>query len=191
MIKDVIMREIRKKKGQSRPGRTSRRHRAAALETGPLGLYVICRRSGRPAWRLNIELSEIGAPRSWRSNSRYCGEMAARFSGQTPGYSPLAVGVAGEIAATMGWSHPYTLGVLHLWKTAPIYCQAVVRHDQRIGLVGTPAEAVDAAAKDLSARRLAELAAMTPAPAPAPATETLPATPEQLPRFLNVGRVLK
>src|ERR1700691_1427910 len=96
---------------------------------------------------------------------------------------PLAVGVAGEIAATMGWSHPYTLGVLHLWKTAPIYCQAVVRHDQRIGLVGTPAEAVDAAAKDLSARRLAELAAMTPAPAPAPATETLPATPEQLPRF--------
>src|ERR1700691_2271420 len=37
----------------------------------------------------------------------------------------LAVGVAREIAATMGWSHPYTLGILHLWKMAPVYCQAV------------------------------------------------------------------
>jgi sRNA-binding protein len=104
---------------------------------------------------------------------------------------PLAVGVAREIAATMGWSHPYTLGVLHLWKMAPVYCQAVVNHDQRIGLDGAPVEAVDAGAKDLAARRLAQLAArkavkkaakrtapavMTPTPVPAPATET----PEQL-----------
>jgi sRNA-binding protein len=108
---------------------------------------------------------------------------------------PLAVGVAHEIAATMGWSHPYTLGVLHLWKMAPVYCQAVVRHDQRIALDGAPVEAVDAGAKDLATKRLAELAArkavtkapkttapaaMTPTPAPAPATETRPETPDQL-----------
>jgi sRNA-binding protein len=95
----------------------------------------------------------------------------------------------------MGWSHPYTLGVLHLWKMAPVYCQAVVRHDQRIALDGAPVEAVDAGAKDLAAKRLAELAARkagkkaakttapavtTPEPVPAPATETPPETPEQL-----------
>jgi len=72
---------------------------------------------------------------------------------------PLTVGVAREIAATMGWSHAYTLGVLHLWKMAPVYCQAVVNHDQRIALDGTPVEAVDAGAKDLAAKRLAEIAA--------------------------------
>jgi hypothetical protein len=38
---------------------------------------------------------------------------------------PLAVGSAREIAAAMGWSLPYTLGVLVRWKMAPIYCQAV------------------------------------------------------------------
>jgi sRNA-binding protein len=108
---------------------------------------------------------------------------------------PLAVGVAREIAATMGWSHPYTLGVLHLWKMAPVYCHAVVNHDQRIALDGAPAEAVDAGAKDLAATRLAQFAArkavkkaakttapavMTPTPAPATPYGTLPETPEQL-----------
>ena len=31
---------------------------------------------------------------------------------------PLAIGIPGEIAAVMGWSHPYTLGVLAGWKMA-------------------------------------------------------------------------
>src|ERR1019366_9632257 len=72
---------------------------------------------------------------------------------------PLAIGATGEIAAAMGWSHPYTLGVLHAWKMAPVYCRAVLCHDQRIALDGAPAEAVDAEAKDLAAKRLAQLAA--------------------------------
>ena len=50
-------------------------------------------------------------------------------------------------------------GVLHNWKMAPIYCQAVLCHDQRIALDGAPAEAVDAEAKDLASKRLAQLAA--------------------------------
>jgi sRNA-binding protein len=104
---------------------------------------------------------------------------------------PLAIGATREIAAAMGWSHPYTLGVLGGWKLAPLYCQAVLCHDQRIALDGAPAEAVDAAAKDLATKRLAQLAArksakkeakttapavVNPTPAPAPPTET----PEQL-----------
>jgi sRNA-binding protein len=69
------------------------------------------------------------------------------------------VSVAREIAATMGWSHPYTLGLLHLWKMALVYCQAVVNHHQRIALDGAPAEAIDAEAKDLASKRLAQFAA--------------------------------
>jgi sRNA-binding protein len=105
---------------------------------------------------------------------------------------PLAIGATGEIAAAMGWSLPYTLGVLGRWKMAPVYCQAVLCHDQRIALDGSPAETVDAEAKDLAAKQLARLAARKAkkaaeaaalavvkpkhAPAPAPPTKT----PEQL-----------
>jgi sRNA-binding protein len=109
---------------------------------------------------------------------------------------PLAIGAAGEIAAAMGWSLPYTLGVLSTWKMAPVYCEAVLRHDQRIGLDGAPAdEPVEAQAKDLAIKRLAQLAArkaakkaakaaapamVKPTPVPALRAETPPKTPEQL-----------
>jgi hypothetical protein len=36
------------------------------LATRPLGFYVFWRPSGEPAWRLNIESSEIAAPRNQR-----------------------------------------------------------------------------------------------------------------------------
>jgi len=49
---------------------------------------------------------------------------------------------AGEVAAAMGWSLPYTLAVLNHWRTAAIYCRAVLSHNQRIALDGTPAEPV-------------------------------------------------
>jgi sRNA-binding protein len=106
---------------------------------------------------------------------------------------PLAMGVARQVAAEMGWSLPYTLGVLGRWKMAAVYCQAVLFHDQRIALDGSPAETVDAEAKDLATKQLAQLAArkaakkaaeaaapavVKPKPAPAPARST--ETPEQL-----------
>jgi sRNA-binding protein len=75
---------------------------------------------------------------------------------------PLAIGAAREIAVALGWSLPYTLGVLRSWKIAPAYCQAVLCYDQRIALDGAPAEAVDAEAKDLAAKHLAERAARKP-----------------------------
>ena len=52
---------------------------------------------------------------------------------------PLAIGSTRDIAAAMSWSLPYTLGVLSTWKMAPVYCEAVLRHDQRIDLGGEQA----------------------------------------------------
>jgi sRNA-binding protein len=104
---------------------------------------------------------------------------------------PLAMGMARQVAAAMGWSLPYTLGVLTRWKMAAVYCQAVLSYDQRIGLDGSPAEMVDAKAKDLAAKQLAQLetrkdakkaeetaraTVVKPKPAPTRPTET----PEQL-----------
>ena len=66
---------------------------------------------------------------------------------------PLAIGAASEIATAMGWSLPYTLGVLGTWRKAPVYCLAVLCDDQRIALDGVPAEAVDAQARDLATKR--------------------------------------
>jgi sRNA-binding protein len=103
------------------------------------------------------------------------------------------MGVARQVAAAMGWSLPYTLGVLGRWKMAAVYCQAVLCHGQRIALDGAPAETVDAEAKDLATKQLAQLAArkaakkaaeaaapavVKPKHAPAPAQPTK--TPEQL-----------
>jgi len=93
---------------------------------------------------------------------------------------PLALGTVGQIAEAMGWSVPYTIGVLTYWKMAPVYCQAVLAHDQRVTLNGAPAEPVDAEAKELATKQLARLAARNAAkqtaaakakPKPAPTTE--------------------
>jgi sRNA-binding protein len=108
------------------------------------------------------------------------------FPVQTQDVRPLALGVAHQVAAEMGWSLPYTLSVLRHWKMAAVYCRAVLSHDQRIALDGTPAETVDAGAKDLAAKQLARLdarnAAKKAAEAAAP-TVVKPQptkTPEQL-----------
>jgi sRNA-binding protein len=107
---------------------------------------------------------------------------------------PLAMGAARQVAAAMSWSLPYTLGVVARWKMAAVYCQAVLSHDQRIGLDGSPAETVDVVAKDLATKRLAQLAprnaakkateaAPKPKPVPKPPTET----PEQLLNRVRAG----
>jgi sRNA-binding protein len=108
---------------------------------------------------------------------------------------PLAVDATHEIAAVMGWSYPYTLGVLSRWKMASVYCQAVLCHHQRIALDGSPAEMVDAKAKGLATKHLARRAAGTAAkkvpksaaptvvtskPASAPPLAPQPETPKPL-----------
>ena len=88
---------------------------------------------------------------------------------------PLAMGVANQIAETMGWSLSYSVGVLTYWKISAVYCRAVLGHDQRITLDGTPAEPVDAEAKDLAAKQLAQLnlQRVTPRSRPRPPRRSL------------------
>src|ERR1700687_1037425 len=98
---------------------------------------------------------------------------------------PLAMGVARQVAAAMGWSLPYTLGVLGRWKMAPVYCRAVLSHDQRITLDGTPAEPVDAEAKDLAQRELVRLEARKAAKKSAKPKSPPPAMPPEPPMPLR------
>jgi sRNA-binding protein len=111
---------------------------------------------------------------------------------------PLAMGVARQIAAAMGWSLPYTLGVLTRWKMAAVYCQAVLSHEQRIGLDGSPAEMVDAEAKELATKQMAQLEARKAAKRatetagaavvkPKPAQTRPTETPEQLRNRVRAG----
>jgi sRNA-binding protein len=99
---------------------------------------------------------------------------------------PLAINATEEIGAVMGWSYPYTLGVLSRWKMAPVYCQAVLSYDQRVALDGSPAGMVEAKARDLATKHLARRAAnkalptavkSKPASAPAPASRPETAKP--------------
>ena len=111
---------------------------------------------------------------------------------------PLAMGAARQVAATMGWPLPYALGVLTRWKMAAVYCQAVLSHDQRIGLDGSPAEMVDAEAKELATKQMAQLEARKAAkraaetatsavvkPKPVPPRPS--GTPEQLRNRVRAG----
>ena len=80
--------------------------------------------------------------------------------------------------------------VLTRWKMAPAYCMAVLAHEHRVALDGSPAEAIDASAKDLAAKRLARLAESetvkgdtkltTPARVISRPAERQPEMPEQL-----------
>jgi sRNA-binding protein len=95
---------------------------------------------------------------------------------------PLAMGAARQVAEAMGWPLPYTLGV----------------HDQRIGLDGSPAEMVDAEAKELATKQMAKLEARKAAKKAAEAAaaavvkpkpvQTRPTeTPEQLRNRVRAG----
>jgi hypothetical protein len=80
----------------------------------------------------------------------------------------------------MGWSIPYTRGVLFPWKMGPAYCRAVLLYNERITLDGSPAEPVDAEAKELATKQLAKLAAKKAASAVTkPKPPTKPPSPSR------------
>jgi hypothetical protein len=141
-----------------------------ALPARPLGpgnqaVSVLCSLTTKTGADNGVSISD-------RAGSRHQGGPAATLGapGKWPvafpvkdqDVRPLAIGAASEIAAAMGWSFPYTLGVLGRWKMASVYCRAVLYHDQRIALDGAPAEPVRAEAKDLAAKQLARLAGARP-----------------------------
>jgi sRNA-binding protein len=68
---------------------------------------------------------------------------------------------------------------------AAAYCRAVLSHDHRIALDGTPAEAVDAAAKDLAIKRLAQIAERKAAKKAAKPKSPPPAPPPEPPKPLR------
>jgi len=111
------------------------------------------------------------------------------FPAQSRDVRPLASSTIGEIATAMGWSTGYTRGVLFPWKMGSAYCRAVLSHDQRIALDGTPTETVDTKAKDLATKRLAQVAERKAAKAAEAAPPTMvkpkPAAPPEAPAPLR------
>jgi sRNA-binding protein len=100
-----------------------------------------------------------GAKESWQQIEVLREKWPLAFPVKPHDVRPLALGAADEIAAAMGWSVPYTRGVIVQWKMSPTYCRAVLCCDHRIALDGSPAEPIDAEAKELATKRLAALAA--------------------------------
>jgi sRNA-binding protein len=84
-----------------------------------------------------------------------------------------------------GWSVSYTRGVLVRWKMATAYCRAVLWCDHRITLAGTPAEPVDAEAKDLAAKQLTKLAARKAAKKAAETAKPASPPPPESPKLLR------
>jgi len=192
MIKDVIMREMA---DRDQLFWTPGRHR---LATGSSGFYVVSSRSGKPGMSSpNQTERERGTKEARQQLVALREKWPLAFPVKDEEVRPLAIGTPREIAAAMGWSVPYTLGVLGRWKMAPAYCQAVLSYDQRVTLDGVPAEAVDGEAKDLAAKQLGRLAARkagkkaaSAAPAevkPKPIPTQSEMTPEQLRARVRAG----
>jgi sRNA-binding protein len=201
MTKDVIMREIHLKKGQeewSSDGRQgSSRHRDTLVPASLLFYVVITKAAADMASQYRIE-RDRGTDEFRQQLAVLREKWPLAFPAKPQDVRPLASGAASEIGAAMGWSHPYTIGVLSGWKLARTYCEAVLSHDQRIALDGAPAEPVDAEAKELAAKQLAKLAARKAAksgksakkvaapasadvkPAPGPPAPARAPTPEEL-----------
>ncbi len=96
---------------------------------------------------------------------------------------PLTVGAADEIAVAMGWPVSCTAACSVRWKMGPVYCRAVICSEHRIALDGTPAEPVDADAKELATKQLAALAARRAAKV----KPAKPAKPARAPQPLASG----
>jgi sRNA-binding protein len=111
------------------------------------------------------------------------------FPAKSHNIRPLAASAVGEIAAALGWSVPYTRGVLFPWKMGPAYCRAVLLYNERITLDGSPAEPVDAEAKELATKQLAKLAAKKAASAVTkPKPPTKPPSPSRDRVRAHLGR---
>jgi sRNA-binding protein len=101
--------------------------------------------------------------RGLQDSSRQIAALRERWPAAFPAkpydIKPLELGVLNRIMAVMGWSKPYTSGVLVPWKASAAYCRAVLCIERRITLEGEPAEPVDDEARTMAQERLAFLKA--------------------------------
>jgi hypothetical protein len=132
----------------------------AALAMRPSRSYVMTSaETTRDQCHLHIRPSEIAGRRRPGSNSPCSGRNGrSRFRLGIKMFVPWRSALPARSPAQ--WAGRFrTLGVLVRWKIAPIYCQAVLCFDQRVALDGSPAETIDAEAKELATKQLARLAA--------------------------------
>jgi ProQ/FINO family len=66
----------------------------------------------------------------------------------------------------------HAIGKLKHWRRTPAYCRAVLLHNERISLDGSPAEPIDVEAKKLATKQLAKLAAKKAPAVTKPPTKT-------------------
>ena len=70
------------------------------------------------------------------------------------------VNVVDPVAAAMGWTGSFTHGVLRGWKMRAAYCRAVLQHEERVNLDGSPSgQLIDDEARALATKQLAAIKA--------------------------------
>ncbi len=139
-----------------------------------------------------------GAQDSWQAFDLLRARWPKAFPAKSHEVRPL-VNVTAEMQEAFGWSPAYAKGVLSVWKAREAYCRAVLAYPNRVGLDGSPTEAiVDDQARTLASARLEQIAAKkalaaerrakeaadragaeatAPPPAPEPEPEPAPAPP--------------
>ena len=79
-----------------------------------------------------------GMKESWVSIALLQQRWPTAFPQDPRQVRPLAGTIIATLTAELGWSLPYTKGVLLVWKQRVAYCNAVLRYDERIDLTGAP-----------------------------------------------------
>ena len=148
-----------------------------------------------------------GAAEAWQQIAVLREKWPAAFPADRRAIRPLQLGVTKRIAAAMGWSDHYALGVLTPWKASLPYCHAVLCADLRITLEGEPAEPIDDVARQQATEQLARIRAKAaartaklapsptvaaiakPQPTPAIPQPVTPPAPEPKPLVDSSGRL--
>ena len=79
-----------------------------------------------------------GMKESWVSIALLQQRWPTAFPQDPRQVRPLAGTIIATLTAELGWSLPYTKGVLLVWKQRVAYCNAVLRYDDRLDLDGAP-----------------------------------------------------
>jgi hypothetical protein len=113
MAQGVIMREMDRKRGGAQPGGLRQTDTACGPGMGPAGFYLVSPRSAGASMAAQYQMErDRGTKESCQQLAVLREKWPLAFPVKDQDVRPLAIGAVGEIAAVMGWSIPYTLGVL-------------------------------------------------------------------------------